>query len=166
MHHRAISKFKNCFASRSNQIARCSPGTHSCASAAYGCAIPGARSELSQHSCCVHTVKCRGGRFQLLWDWKTPMSKWLKPHLPAVSQRPVEITPPSYLVRVQFHLILFLKTWDKENAFLSSMCITILWNTNLASSQLVPVTLKTFSLCLPSSCILGYKKFYKWRNGN
>lgn len=82
------------------------------------------------------------------------------------SQRPVEITPPSYLVRAQFHLSLFLKTWDKENAFMSSMCLTILWNTNLASSQLMPVTLQTFSLCLPSSCILGYKKSYKWRNRN
>lgn len=47
MPHRAVSKCKNCFASRSNQIARCSPGTHPCASPAYGCATPGARSELN-----------------------------------------------------------------------------------------------------------------------
>lgn len=64
------------------------------------------------------------------------------------------------LVRVKFHSSFFLKTWDKENALISYMNITVLWNTSLAGSQLMPVILKTFSPHLSSSCILGYKRSF------
>lgn len=160
MHHRAVSKCKNCFASKPNQIARCSPGTHPRAPPAYGCAIPGARSELPQHSCCTHAMKRTGRRFQLLWGW------WM-------GFQQVAETPSTYsqveisgdhspnLVRVKFHSSFFLKAWDKENALISYMCITVLWNTSLAGSQLTPVILKTFSPHLSSSCILGYKRGFQ-----